>query len=790
MSRLPRAAAVLAALALLPFPAGCSKKPPEPPPEEAADEPEVPEDLSADREKWLASLKKPRTKQMDVAVENLARAAGHDPDVIPALLELLKDPTTAGSGETAAGQLSSTREAAAEALRRAGPKGLAALEEKGVPVLIDGLKDADGAIREHTAHTLGRLGAAAKKATPALIALCADPNPNVQSAALDAVRDIGPSPADSVALVRLLGHSDAAVRRMAADFAQQMSEVPDDLVPVLITAVGDEAEPVRLAAAELLANAGPDAAGRAVPGLVAALKKAFPPTEPEGPDAADALPRRVPFGRALVVAGGPAVGPLTELLTYPNYQLRMLAAAALGDIGAAAKPAADPLRQALREGRAEVPLEAARALLLIGEHTADALDLIRRTMDHPDPKTAEAAINLVPRTGEPTRSLVPAALAKMAADDPDVRIAAVRVFVGLGPKDPDAAKAQPDLVKLLSDEAAEVRLAVGEAVAMMGPDAAVLAADVGRALGKEKNDAVRAQYLDTLATLGPAAKAAIGGLAAIVDGKVEDASSSERVRAAEVAVAVDPQSKELADALLVAVGSDDVAVRQAAVTAIGRLDPPPPQALARLMRVATGDKMLGARLRALRALAEAGPKATPVKADLEALVGHKNPEIALLAKVALARMAGTPEAAAPEVRAALAGGPGLVRAAAVEALPLVGPPHPDDLPLLTKMLSDPQFAIRAGAARAVSRLGADAAPVVSKLGDMLNDRDSDVRLAAAESLGALGPVAKPAVPKLRAAASDPLLTRAVYVAINKITPPDPAKPKPKSKPRSKKPKAG
>ena len=52
-----------------------------------------------------------------------------------ALLDLLKDKSTAGSGKTHPMRISSTREAAARALLLAGHKGEAALKDKGLAAL-------------------------------------------------------------------------------------------------------------------------------------------------------------------------------------------------------------------------------------------------------------------------------------------------------------------------------------------------------------------------------------------------------------------------------------------------------------------------------------------------------------------------------------------------------------------------------------------------------------------------------------------------------------------------------
>ena len=140
---------------------------------------------------YRAALKTGRADARRDAADALAELAEEDAEVVPALVELLRDKSNAGPGKTLAAQVSSTREAAVVALLRCGPTGEAALRDKGYPILRDGLADPSPAVREHTAYTIGLLGPKAKTLAPDLQKLCTNPDARVRGAAFDALRSVG-----------------------------------------------------------------------------------------------------------------------------------------------------------------------------------------------------------------------------------------------------------------------------------------------------------------------------------------------------------------------------------------------------------------------------------------------------------------------------------------------------------------------------------------------------------------------------------------------------------------------
>ncbi len=735
---------------------GCSKKPPPAPPDPAAPEPKPADATAKDRAYWLNALKAGSPAARQEAADELAVWVETDPPTVAAVLDLLKDRSTSGAGKVQLARVNSTREGAAVALSR-GPKGEAALKDRGLAILRDGLKDPDPAVREHTAHTLGRLGPLARPAAPAVQALLADKAPAVRSAAFAALRETGG--ADPVALADLVAGDDVPAARAAAELIAAGDPVPDAAVPKLTAGLRSEDLGVRTAAAVALGAVGPRAAAAAGP--LADAVKAVPAYRGKfNPESGYRMGAEEAFWVALARIGEPAVPAVTGLLAHENALVRRFAAEALGAIGPPAKPAAGRLKALLADEHGFVAVEAACALCRVGEGAADAVGFVRQRIDAPD-ESARAAIEAVPRMGEAGKALVPVAVGKLGSDNPHARFAAVGL-VGTLPAE-EGARHAAALGKLAADRERDIRMLAGQVLEKLGPGGGPAAAALAAAVPKEAEPVVREQLIDALAAMGPAAKPGLPVLLPVVTDRT--ASGDRRLRVIAAVAAADPASKEVSAALLAAAGAPEAWVRGAAAAALVALDPVPPEALAAVVTMANTDKATAARVAALRALAAAGPKARPVRADVEKIAGGKYPEFALPARVALAAMDGDVAKAAAAVRAGLGDKNGQVRAAAAEALLLVGPAE-GDLPAVLKLLKDPAADTRAAAAACAGRLGA--AEAVPGLVRLLDDKEGAVRAAAAAALGEVGPAARPAAAKLKALRGDVLAGPAAAKALAKI----------------------
>ena len=96
-----------------------------------------------------------------------------------------------------------------------------------------------------------------------------------------------------------------------------------------------------------------------------------------------------------------------------------------------------------------------------------------------------------------------------------------------------------------------------------------------------------------------------------------------------------------------------------------------------------------------------------------------------------------------------------VRAAAVEALGVIGPPAVMEIRSIALMLRDSVAEVRQAALGALVKLGAGANVVVPAARSALSDTSATLRASAADALRSLGASAAPAVSDLTAALGDP-----------------------------------
>ncbi|MFO0804574.1 MAG: HEAT repeat domain-containing protein [Gemmataceae bacterium] len=347
------------------------------------------------------------------------------------------------------------------------------------------------------------------------------------------------------------------------------------------------------------------------------------------------------------------------------------------------------------------------------------------------------------RIGPAAKRLYPASLAHLSSSEPRVRYAAVGLVGTLDSA--EAAKQVPALAKLAADPEPLIRRRVGSVLEKLGSTAAPAADAIGIALKTEKEEAVREQFVDALLAMGPSAKAAVLGLASMIGDA--NASLQLRLKVVNALIQADPASKDTADALVAASKDRDALVRKAAAGAIGKLNPLPDEARAALVKLMKSDSNGAVQLAAVRGLAVAGPRAAGAKSDLEAMTNSKLPATAFWAKVALIGANGDLTKAAGVVRDGLKDRNGLVRAAAADALSLVGPAA-GDVPQLIRISRE--SAASEAAAHALGLIGPPAKEAVPRLIELVGTPDTGTRIEATEALGRIGlPSAAPAVPKIR-----------------------------------------
>jgi HEAT repeat protein len=416
-----------------------------------------------------------------------------------------------------------------------------------VPALVRALDDPDLRTAMAAAEVLGRIGPDAGSAIPELSDRLGDQRYFVEpslisptgSRVADALVRIGPAAVPR--LTAALQSPDRSTRDLAATALGRIGAGAAPAVPALIAAL--RAEPTR-STAEALGRIGPQASA-AAPALDQLLKDpntfydlgeavalalarlGAPPIEA----LRAALTDRDLVAVDILSRSGPAAAPaapaLLEALGDDDPELRCVAILALGRIGPRGGGVLDRLLAAVaRDGRADAceagalrrfgpEAHAAIPLLIEGIKGADETDtlailwamagidprgsvilptLIALLRDSPPagrgaaPWLRTEVCRVVGGLGPAAAPAVPALIALLRADDPELRQEAVRALGRIGP---GAAPAVPALIELL--EGPDDRLAA-EALGQIGPAAAA----AGPALLRMLRDS---HFIDRLAAV-------------------------------------------------------------------------------------------------------------------------------------------------------------------------------------------------------------------------------------------------------------------------------------------------
>ncbi len=623
-----------------------------------------------------------------VAVGTCADERAVDP-----LLAALRDPVVHDIAVrgletlTAANLAEGARARIAVALRRWDEA--VALGDASLPSLVATLSEADPGVREAAVRALGRISS--PLVVEPLQSSLRDLRASVRLAAVEGLARLGGRAAVE-ALPALLGDADAGVREAA--IAGLGASRDAGAVTPLIGALRD---------AELR-----DAARRGLEALLAS------------PIAAAARGRVAVALRRwddAVALGADAVEPLLVAVADPDAAVRRAVVQALGRIGDGR--AIEPLLRAVGDQDAAVR----RAVL-------GALDGLRSAC-RTDVQRARVAVLL--QQWNELASLGVAALDPVLSvlHDPDagVRAEATRALAAIAD-----GRAVDALVAALRDEHWEVREAAGWGLREVGDARAV--EPLIEALRDEDGDVVEAAIaalrqigearaieplLALLLAKGEAAEAALAAVQTLAR------QSLPAPLQARVAVALGRWNDlvPLGDAAVAAVvpvlGSEDVAVREAAAKTLARLGG---------ARAVTGlvtlleDSDAGVRRIALAALAKFEWKPSDDRQRALAAVLHRRWDAVVdCGAVAVGPLLAALRDPDRNVRRNAAGL--LARLGATEAVEA-----------LAETLADEDWRVRMAAAEALGSLGGDSA--LTALAVALHDPDAEVRVAVAEALRALG----------------------------------------------------
>ncbi len=290
-----------------------------------------------DLTRLAAELKSNSPERRSKAIQMAATLDAEGEDVVPTLLNALKDSAAGPLGRTTS-RPDSTREAAVLALLELKGKGKKALQETGLKTLEHGLRDKEANVREHTANAIGMIGPDAKQSAEALARLCADRDKEVRSAAYRALEKIKDFQPDSI--LKLLNHPNPDVAVAAASNLSWLKPGGEEVVPILLDALKREPkkneEPSDIA---YISNAAAEAIGKVgrkaestIPALVEmltktdmdALEKMLQPSK-EGDNASNVAGPVLALRRI----GKPTVPAVVPLLKNNEAIVRFQAAAVL-----------------------------------------------------------------------------------------------------------------------------------------------------------------------------------------------------------------------------------------------------------------------------------------------------------------------------------------------------------------------------------------------------------------------------------------------------------------------------
>lgn len=572
-----------------------------------------------------------------------------------------------------------------------------------VEAIRSALGDESATVRNLAAEALGRIGPPARSVAPGLIAALADADETVRCRAAEALGRVGAEDVATLdALVALLGDASAPVKTSAARALGSLKAAAAAAVPALVPLLQDRDESVREAAAEAVA--------------------AFGPLDE---DAADTL---------------------AEGLASPDTVVRAQTAEALGTIGAAAEEVAPALVAAMDDDNDRVRAKAVEALGKIGESAAEAAlpGLVRALRDQDDWVSALAA-EALGQMGESADGAIPALVRSLGHLNPQVRGNAAEAIGRLGD---GASAARGSLENAAGDEDGAVRGQATRALGLIG-EPTPETARVVLAGFHDADPLVRAAAIEAVGRWREPGDDAVSGMVALL----EDANDQVKVEAAKVLPKLAGATPAVIDGLCRRLLEDDSAwVQVHAALALGQLGPAAVSAGAPLLRAAQTAEV-DVREQAMRAIARIQPPETTEA--LAAGLKDASGEIRVIASAGWMNAESIPDEVIPALVDTLRDPEIQARSNAAHALARLDALPASAVPLLVECTAEPHDGLRINAAMALRLAPADAVEGVMR--QLVADPNSRVRLIAAGSILAAEPDSAEAAAVLVEALADPAL---------------------------------
>ncbi|HLY73080.1 MAG TPA: HEAT repeat domain-containing protein [Planctomycetota bacterium] len=392
------------------------------------------------------------------AAEALGRLGGDAEDAIAPLAVALRDPAI--------------RAIAADALGSIG-----AASRGAVPLLLDGLKDADPGFRWMSAVALSRIDAkSARAALPLLIERLKDTDARARWDAMQCVTLMGleAKPA-APAVLEMVKKGDG----VAADILTSIAG-PDALeaLPVLIENLSDDWD-----LAESIARIGP----AAVPPLLQALEKV---DEKKSHIFVKTLGLIAPKSREIIPS-------IVKFLGHSVPRIRIAAADALGGIDPKVKEAVPGLTKALSDEDVGVRLAAARALFSIqGTEAQSAIPVLAQMLKDEDADNRREAASALGAFGGAGKTAIPALTPGLKDSDGGVRSAVAWAIARItgGQANQSAIEV---MIAALKDKEPRARLDAARLLGEVGTDARSAIPALTTAL-EDENDDVRKTAQESL----------------------------------------------------------------------------------------------------------------------------------------------------------------------------------------------------------------------------------------------------------------------------------------------------
>jgi HEAT repeat protein len=587
--------------------------------------------------------------------------------------------------------------------RPPGPTPLTDPIELAILTLRDALADDSAAVRTQAARALGRIGFPAAEAAPGLVALLKDADETVRCEAAESLGKVRGSEEAAVnALVELLQDAAPSVKASAARALGTLKKAAAPAALALVPLLQDQEESVRTAAAEAIAQVG-------------SLNEAVTDRLVEGLDSPDNVVR-AQTAESLGTIGAPAqeaASALVEALADSNGGVRAKAVQALGKIGAGAADVAVPsLVRALRDQDNWVSALAAEALGQMGDSADEAVPALIRSLRHINPQVRGNAAKSLGKMG------AAAARARLALEtacrdgDGGVRGQAIRALGAVGCPTPASALA---VRAGLQDPDSQVRAAAVESVGQWGEANETTLSDL-RPLLEDANDQVKVEVIEVLPRLAGATQAVIDGLCRRL---LEDDSDWVQIHAALALGKFGPAAAAAGGALLRAAQTGEVGVREQAMRAIAKIQPP------------------------------------ETLAAFTAGLEDANGDIRKVASGGWMNAASIPEGVIPVLVRALRDPEVQVQANAAHALARLDSLPAEAIPLLVACTADPSDGLRINAAMALKEVPGSAARAAMQ--HLVEDANVRIRLIAAGSLLGADPGDARAGAVVVKALSDPAL---------------------------------